>query len=542
LVVLGTGLGLRDPWPADEPRFALIAQQMVESGQWLFPFRGGEVYPDKPPMFMWAIGLFYWLTGSLRIAFLLPSLLAGLGCLTLVYDLGRRLWNRQSAYRAGLLLLFTVQFTVQARQAQIDMLVTFFITLGLYGFLRFLLCGGGWRWYYLGWFAAGLGIITKGVGIVAALALLPALWTHRDAIRQAGKAQWAKALAGPLFLLLAVGLWLLPMVLAVQASGDPVLEAYRNNILFRQTVTRYANAWHHVKPFWFYLTSVIPPFWLPLSLLLPWLVWLSAKAIRAGQREVIVLVGYLLLVLLFFSLSPGKRGVYITPATPALALLAAPWLPQLFDRRWPARLWQGLGWLLSLVFLGAAVALLVSPTLVAKTAELGSNPWPLALSLGLIGLGLNIALRRQPFTALLATLTALWLHYGLWAYPLMNDVRTPQGIMAQISVRLAPQDELLIVGFREQFLLFAQRPLYHFPYAMQENSEVPPAAAWVQAAPHRWVLGQAEVMASCFDAAKGQFLGTRHNGDWTLYPASALRADCVPEETADPLYYYQPHH
>ena len=78
-------------------------------------------------------------------------------------------------------------------------------------------------------------------------------------------------------------------------------------------------------------------------------------------------------------------------------MLAAPWLPQLFERRWPARLWQGLGWLLSLVFLGAAVALLVSPKLAAKTAELGSNPWPMALSLGLIGLGLNIALRRQSY-------------------------------------------------------------------------------------------------------------------------------------------------
>ena len=44
LLVLGAGLGLRDPWPADEPRFALVAKQMVESGQWLFPFRGGEIY------------------------------------------------------------------------------------------------------------------------------------------------------------------------------------------------------------------------------------------------------------------------------------------------------------------------------------------------------------------------------------------------------------------------------------------------------------------------------------------------------------------
>ena len=45
LVILGAGMGLRDPWPADEPRFALVAKQMVESGQWLFPFRGGEIYP-----------------------------------------------------------------------------------------------------------------------------------------------------------------------------------------------------------------------------------------------------------------------------------------------------------------------------------------------------------------------------------------------------------------------------------------------------------------------------------------------------------------
>lgn len=49
LVLLAAGIGLRDPWPADEPRFALIAKQMVDSGQWLFPFHGGEIYPDKPP-------------------------------------------------------------------------------------------------------------------------------------------------------------------------------------------------------------------------------------------------------------------------------------------------------------------------------------------------------------------------------------------------------------------------------------------------------------------------------------------------------------
>jgi 4-amino-4-deoxy-L-arabinose transferase-like glycosyltransferase len=41
VVVLFLGVGLRYPWPADEPRFAQIAREMVESGQWLFPTRGG---------------------------------------------------------------------------------------------------------------------------------------------------------------------------------------------------------------------------------------------------------------------------------------------------------------------------------------------------------------------------------------------------------------------------------------------------------------------------------------------------------------------
>ena len=90
LVLLGAGIGLRDPWPADEPRFALVAKQMVESGNWLFPHRGNELYSDKPPMFMWMQAAGYTLTGSWRIAFLLPSLLSGLLTLILVHDLARR--------------------------------------------------------------------------------------------------------------------------------------------------------------------------------------------------------------------------------------------------------------------------------------------------------------------------------------------------------------------------------------------------------------------------------------------------------------------
>ena len=93
--MLGAGLGLRDPWPADEPRFVLVAKQMVESGDWLFPHRGTELYSDKPPLFMWLQAAAYALFGNWRVAFLLPSLLAALGTLWLRVDLGRRLWTRR---------------------------------------------------------------------------------------------------------------------------------------------------------------------------------------------------------------------------------------------------------------------------------------------------------------------------------------------------------------------------------------------------------------------------------------------------------------
>jgi hypothetical protein len=49
LVVLSllAGIGLRQPMPADEPRFVLSAQAMVESGDWLFPHRGHELYSQS---------------------------------------------------------------------------------------------------------------------------------------------------------------------------------------------------------------------------------------------------------------------------------------------------------------------------------------------------------------------------------------------------------------------------------------------------------------------------------------------------------------
>ena len=93
-------------------------------------------------------------------------------------DLGARLWTRRVGVYAGWAVLLTLQFTFQAKKAQIDPLVVCWITLACYGLLRHLLQGPHWRLWALGWAAAGLGTITKGVGVIALL-LFCLLYTSR---------------------------------------------------------------------------------------------------------------------------------------------------------------------------------------------------------------------------------------------------------------------------------------------------------------------------------------------------------------------------
>lgn len=530
LVLFAVGIGLRDPWPADEPRFALVARQMVDSGQWLFPFRGGELYPDKPPIFMWAIAVFLKLTGSLRVAFLMPSLLAGLGCLALVFDIVRRLWDKSTAWRAGLLLLLTVQFTLQARTAQIDALVTFFITLGVYGFLRFLCTDGEWHWYYVGWFAAGIGVITKGVGILALFLLLPALWTHRSELRRARWTSWLKGFLGPLVFLGAIALWAVPMMLAVKHSGSPDYLAYQNEILFRQTITRYGSAWHHVAPWYDYLVSVIPAFWLPLSVLLPWLLVRWRRAWRSGDRRVVLLLSYLVLVLVFFSASPGKRGVYILPATPALAMLAAPHLPELMVLRWPRRIWTGLAWLLVLLSVLASAALLL-PKIQFRVAAMDfGNLLPSMLVLVVLSAFAIARFQKAPVCALSGVLASIWLVVGLGINPAINEGRTPQSLVRKVEATVPQGQELLLVDYREQFLLFASRPLNHLPYRMPAEDQARLAARWQADGSGRWVLGPKKLLARNFGLASGIDLGERHGERWWLLPPGSAHPSGPSEE------------
>jgi 4-amino-4-deoxy-L-arabinose transferase-like glycosyltransferase len=542
LLLIVTGLGLRDPWPADEPRFTLIVRDMVATGEWLLPRVGGDVYADKPPLFFWLMGLSLLATGSLRIAFLLPSMLAGLACLALLYDLGRRLWNRETGLAAALALLFTVQFVWQTRQAQIDATLLFWCVLSLYGLLRHLLAGPAWGWYALGWAAAGFGVITKGVGFLPLLILIPfgllrdQRWSPRTGATSAGP--W---FLGPPAFLLAVSTWLVPMLLA--ANADPSLAAYRDEILFRQTVARYTDAWHHREPVWYFLVNVIPVLWLPLTLLLPWLIPQWRTAWRGRDLRIALLLSWLVIVVLFFSFSSGKRGVYVLPGLPALALATAPYLLELTQRRAVQRATFILAATVAAVCLLASVLVIVQPERrVEQLANYDLDVFAPLLTIGVVtALLCVIAGPRRGFVTYAGALATVLLVVSYWVNPAMNPVRSGSAFIKRVEQMDDPSAELGFVGFKEQYLLNVHRPIVHFGHARWRDTaqEAADAALWLSGSDRRQLVVSEQIRQACFAQAAAKSLGSANRFQWYIVRGEA-NPDCVARGKEAALFHYAP--
>jgi 4-amino-4-deoxy-L-arabinose transferase-like glycosyltransferase len=546
LLAMASGLGLRDPWPADEPRFALIARDMVATGQWLIPQVGGDLYADKPPLFFWIVALLFVLTDSLRVALLLPGLLSGLGVLLLTYDLARRLWNRTTGFAAGLALLATVQFVWQARLGQIDATLCLFTTLALCGLLRHLLLGPAWRWYYIGWAAAGLGVITKGVGFLPLLVLIPyaltRTWRERlPSADQAPTSAWRWWL-GPLAMLAAIAIWLAPMLII--ANADPALAAYRDEILFGQTIDRYAGAWHHREPFWYYIVNVIPVFWLPLIALTPWL-WSHWRASwRARDLRVVLPLIWVALVVLFFSTSSGKRGVYLLPAVPALVLACAPFLADLSGRRGPRNTLFGVAAAMAAIALIAAIYALVD----ADVRRRFLNDYdldvvgPLLAIAATGGAACFVARPRYGFAAYGGMALCVLLIVSFWVNPVMNGVRSGADFMARVQALTPPGKELGLVSYKEQYLLHLDRPVVNFGHARwrEYRQEAADAAAWLAVDPARRVLLVDErARKLCFATATAREIAVANRTQWSLV-SGAPAARCVARGRLDAARRYDP--
>ena len=422
--VLLPGIGSRDLWNPDEPRYAEVAREMLLEPRaiehFLVPRLNGERYDHKPPLHFWNIALFGALRGGVdEVAARLPSLLAGIGSVLVVFALARRLFGRRTAWLAAPIFLTSALVMWNGRVGQIDMTLTFLELLAI------LFWANGRSWAIddparrpgghaanLLFFAClGLATLAKGpVGlIVPLLAVVTWLALERD---RAGVADLR--LGRGLLLWAAIVLaWFGP---AVWLAG----KSYFDALILDQTVSRYAEATYHPRP-WHYYFRTLPGTFAPWTLLAPVAIYAAFRRSRRDPasreaRAVRFLLVWIASTFVFFSVSGGKRTVYLLALAAPLAILTAYGGLAIRDG-WPR---------CRAAFLAsaAAVPLLFGIVVVAApgaAADLPDGSLPegtiaslqavaaIPLAAGLIGL--YLAARRRPDLLIACLATGLGLHH-----------------------------------------------------------------------------------------------------------------------------------
>lgn len=310
-------LGSTPVFDKGEPREGLAVQDIVQRGEWLFPLKRAAAIPSKPPMFHWTAALTYQFTGVLDEATLrFPSALyATLGVIFL-YLLGARLFGAQVGLLGGAILATTMIYQTQAVNARVDMTLCFFVTLSLIlfysiyrGFLNHPL------WPYAMYLLVGLATLSKGpLGIV-----LPGLVI---AVFLALKRNWQQFFKfalhpGVLIALVLVVGW---YGLAISRGG----EGFVNRQLLSENLGRFFGGSGHSHPIYYYLGYLFS-LAIPWCLFYPFMFWDWAKERGSADDDLRFLQSWFGVMLIFFSLSSGKRAVYLLPMYPALALLLAVW-------------------------------------------------------------------------------------------------------------------------------------------------------------------------------------------------------------------------
>ena len=549
LLILTAGFGLRDPWPPNEPENALAAAEMLSSGDWLAPTLAGELFVKEGPLYLWILAVFQWLFG-MRIGFLLPSLLAGIGMLWMTCDLARRLWDDAAGFWAGVAMLGCVQFALQAHGAGGDVVLCFFIVSGLYGLSRHLLLGPAWGHFVLGCLACALGLLIDISGLLPLLLLAPWLWAARRGwlLRPA---RWNLRLLAGLAVLLAIpAAWLA----LLWGSDNEAVAAYRLALPEAWPLGRGPASWSDLYPFWYYVLQVAPWACFPLVLTLPWVRYGWGDGLRARDPALLCFIVWAAAVLLLISVSQAKRAADFLPIIPALALACGPHLAGALQRRnCRLTLWIGMMAVLLVLLFSMLSVYGVTPADEPAVTSLSDgspfwfnllNPGRLVLLLeinsvhpvvvplvivasaaGLAGL-LSAGSRRAPAVTV-CIIVLFWMLLGWGSFSLLNEGRSGKTITVAALQALPEGTELGLADWRAQQMLHMDRPVTHFGRRRADRrQEILDASAWLGEAPDRMLLAPEEYRNWCFTGNSGVRLGYAHRRYWYLLGAEKLRPEC----------------
>ncbi len=330
----------------DEPRYAQVAREMFERGDWVTPTLGGFHWFEKPALLYWTQIASFNLFGVSEYAARIGSALFGLGTVVALWFIGRTVEkDKMFATRLAIIAASTLGILVFARGASFDITITFPVTAAMASYFVFDNRRNGENSVLplvLFYVFVGIALIGKGlIGIVfpyAIVAFYHVLQRRIPSNRLIVSLFWGTALA-----VVVASTWYLPMYL--RHGWEFIDEFFIQHHFQRYT----SNKYQHPQPFYFYL-------WVLPLMTLPWMqfflaaIWKNVKALIARLRVqterddsstarlTTFAFAWLLVPLVFFSLSGSKLPGYILPAVPPAIVIAALYLHDLAEksRRWAA--------------------------------------------------------------------------------------------------------------------------------------------------------------------------------------------------------------
>lgn len=352
----------------DERFYTDAAIGMLQSGDLLTPrYPGGSVRFEKPLLSYLVLCGSYALFGISLFSSRLPFLLAGALLVWATWRAGLRLLrDPEAALLAAAMVAASPDFLALSARTTPDILLCLFLTLGLTGFALLLRgdqaprVGAG-----LGWLGAGLAVAAKG-GLGAVLVGYALAFAAASRERSARLRRLLHPVYTPLGLLIAAA----GFGLYTFGHGGGGLQ----RALDDQVAGRALSGSHFFSRFLGY--GVIS-----FEHLMPWAALVVLGTVRdrgaiseLARREPLLLrfaLGWLLLLLVIFSLADVVRGRYLAPVYPLAAVVLAGVLTTLMRRGRAAGLLRG-----------ACVALLAIAALAGFVLALGGAR---------IGVGLPVA-------------------------------------------------------------------------------------------------------------------------------------------------------
>jgi 4-amino-4-deoxy-L-arabinose transferase-like glycosyltransferase len=323
-----TGLANHPLQGNDEPRVAGIAWEMQHTGQWWVPHLAGVPFLEHPPLFYALLGACIKRFGAFDGVARLPGAIASALTMLLVFSLARRVADRSAGLPALLALVGVAGFFRYSHRAVVDPVLMLWVTCGYYAYARAVWgdarASAGWL---LGvYLAAALAFWVKGPIGIAAIAVPVAC----DAIF--GRRQ--RVLFSPLHLVglpLLVGLcgaW--PLVLS-RSGGESAVRAFvLDNGWYR--IAPDAAAGHYVGghegPFWYYLPRVFGQLGWILLFVPTTAAWLWRGSAPPGWSVPALrfLASVFPIGVLLLSIPGTKRGLYLLPFEPPLAVAIGAWI------------------------------------------------------------------------------------------------------------------------------------------------------------------------------------------------------------------------